>query len=143
MANDDQTKRGGGLGGRDLQDSQAGGEAGEFGSRPQAQPAGGGVTASDISSAGGSSGTGGYGKSEDLLEQRDAQPDQGAQPGPVGKAPSVAVEPAQSRGERYDEAQGGGRGALFDGTGGVSESAEEEDGDRPRSEAEDFEREAD
>ena len=143
MANDGQAKSGAGLGGRDLQDSQSGGETGEFGSRPQAQPAGGGVTASDISSAGGSSGTGGYGKAEDVLEQRDSQPDQGAEPGLVGSTSAPAAEPGQSRGEAYDEAQGGGRGALFDGTGGVSAGAEEEDDDPARSEAEDFEREAD
>ena len=147
----------GGLSGRDLQQSQSGGGSGEFGgnmNQSQAEPVGGGTTASDRSSAGGSSGSGGYGKSQNVTLQREGQPAQGSQSGlaggdlseggrsedgsEIGRAPS-----GQSRGERFDEEQGGGRGVLFDGSGGVSEFAEgqADHQDRGQSEAADFERE--
>jgi hypothetical protein len=141
--------------GSELQSSQSGGGSGEFGgSRDQRQtePVGGGTTASDRSSAGGSSGTGGYGKSQNVTLQRDGQPAQGSQSGlaggdlseggrsedssEIGNAPS-----GQSRGERYDEEQGGGRGVRFDGTSSVSETAEGETGGG--SDADEFDRESD
>jgi hypothetical protein len=131
------------IAGRDLQQSQSGGGSGEFGGnrvQDQKQPVGGGATASDRSSAGGSSGTGGYGKSENVVEQRDVQPEQGSEPGLAGRAPERAASSDQSRGERYDEEQGGGRGVMFDGSGGVSDDGED---DEARSKTADFERESD
>ena len=155
MANDNQTNDNAPLSGSDLQSSQSGGGSGEFGGsmdQRQAEPVGGGTTASDRSSAGGSSGTGGYGKSQNVTLQREGQPAQGSQSGlaggdlseggrsedssEIGRAPS-----GQSRGERYDEEQGGGRGVMFDGTSSVSEYAEDEAA--PGSDAEEFERESD
>lgn len=149
-----------GLSGRDLQASQSGGDSGDYGSgnmnqQQQADPAGGGVTASDQSNAGGSSGTGGYGSSQDVVNQRDQQPNQGAQPGlaggdglRAGGGSSDGQEAGQqisgqSRGERFDEEQGGGRGVMFDGSGGVSDFAEDQVShqDRSQSEAADFEKE--
>ena len=61
---------------------------------------GGGAGQSDLDSAGGSSGTGGYGNAQDQQSQ-DAGPDSRAAPGtnPDGL----------SRGERFDVEQGGGR----------------------------------
>ena len=154
---DDNSK---GLSGSDLQSSQSGGGSGKFGGnmdqRQKADPAGGGVTASDMSNAGGSSGTGGYGKAQNVTLQREGQPAQGSQSGlaggdlsdggrsedssEIGRAPS-----GQSRGERFDEEQGGGRGVMFDGTSSVSASAEDQAAhqDRGQSDAADFEREAD
>lgn len=80
---------------RDLLSSQAGGGSGQFdGDQNQVQQSGqegGGADAADMTNAGGSSGTGGYGSSD-----------------------------GQSRGERFDEDQGGGRGAEE-----VSPSADE------------------
>ena len=155
MANDNDTNDNAPLSGSDLQSSQSGGGSGQFGGsmdQRQAEPVGGGTTASDRSSAGGSSGTGGYGKSQNVTLQRDGQPAQGSQSGlaggdlseggrtedssEIGRAPS-----GQSRGERYDEEQGGGRGVMFDGTSSVSEYAEDESA--PASDAEEFERESD
>ncbi|WP_167737443.1 hypothetical protein [Sphingomonas parva] len=153
MANDKDT----GMSGRDLQQSQSGGGSGEFGgnmNQAQAEPVGGGTTASDRSNAGGSSGTGGYGQSQNVTMQREGQPAQGSQSGlaggdlseggrsedssEIGRAPS-----GQSRGERFDEEQGGGRGVMFDGSSSVSEFADDqaEHQDRGQSEAEEFERE--
>jgi hypothetical protein len=137
--------------GSDLQSSQSGGGSGQFGgnrAQQQAQPQGGGATASDMSQAGGSSGTGGYGSSQDVVNQRDQQPDQGSPSGQAeGDPQASAASPAQqmsgqSRGERFDEEQGGGRGVMFDGTGGVSEFAEDQQAhqDRGQGEAADFER---
>lgn len=60
---------------------------------------GGGPDPSDMGSPGGSSGTGGYGN--DQQSARDAA----QQTGPAGR------DENQSRGERFDEAQGGGRAA--------------------------------
>jgi hypothetical protein len=144
-----------GLSGRDLQESQSGGDSGEFGGnqaqQQQDDPAGGGVTASDMSNAGGSSGTGGYGSSQNVVNQRDGQPNQGAQSGLAGgdlragggSSDDQQQASGQSRGERFDEEQGGGRGVMFDGTGGVSEFADDQQAhqDRGQSEAADFEKE--
>ena len=155
MADDKQ-----GLSGRDLQGSQSGGDSGEFAQgnmnqQQQADPAGGGVTASDQSSAGGSSGTGGYGSSQNVVNQRDVQPNQGAQSGLAGgdlRAGGGSSDgqmdegqqmSGQSRGERFDEEQGGGRGVLFDGSGGVSDSAGDQAAGQHsgQSDAADFEKE--
>jgi hypothetical protein len=59
---------------------------------------GGAPTQSDMAAPGGSSGTGGYGK-----DQQSAN-DQGQARGGTGH------DEQQSRGERFDEEQGGGRG---------------------------------
>ena len=99
-----------GQAGRDLQESQSGGESGEFGGNMQQQQAagmvGGGPGAGDASPAGGSSGTGGYGKSQNaqLHQGQGSSP-----PGLAGGAPHG--HGGLSRGEAYDEQQGGGRGA--------------------------------
>ena len=61
--------------------------------------AGGGPGASDMAAPGGSSGTGGYGNDQ------NAQNQQGQDGG------AAAPDAHQSRGERFDEMQGGGRGA--------------------------------
>jgi hypothetical protein len=133
--------------GRDLQDSQAGGGSGEFGgnrAQQQGQPEGGGATASDMSQAGGSSGTGGYGSSQNVVNQRDQQPAQGSPSGLAeGDASAGRAGSGQSRGDRFDEEQGGGRGVGFDGESGVSEFAEDQAAhqDRGQSDASDFERE--
>ena len=60
---------------------------------------GGGPDPSDMGAAGGSSGTGGYGNAQ------NQQNHQGQERGPEGH------DLNQSRGERFDEEQGGGRGA--------------------------------
>ena len=133
------------LSGRDLQSSQAGGAGGGYdGSnrdQRQAQPEGGGPTAADLSQAGGSSGTGGYGSSQNVVNQRDRQPGQGSQSGLAGGDLSArgAAAGGQSRGERFDEEQGGGRGVMFDGAGGVSDPGE--DGESAGASADDFNRE--
>jgi hypothetical protein len=62
---------------------------------------GGGPGESDMGAPGGSSGTGGYGNDQ------NAQNQQGQGQGERTTAP----DPHQSRGERFDEMQGGGRGA--------------------------------
>jgi hypothetical protein len=62
--------------------------------------AGGGPGASDMAAPGGSSGTGGYGNDQ------NSQNHQGQ-----GQGASTPADPGQSRGERFDEMQGGGRGA--------------------------------
>ena len=144
-----------GLSGRDLQNSQSGGESGEFGGnmdqQQKADPAGGGVTAGDMSNAGGSSGTGGYGSSQNVVNQRDGQPNQGSQAGLAGNdlragggsSDEQQLRSGQSRGERFDEEQGGGRGVMFDGSGGVSDFADDQQAhqDRGQGDAADFERE--
>ena len=63
---------------------------------------GGGPSPSDMAAPGGSSGTGGYGNAQN---QQAHQGQQDA--GPSGRR----GEEWQSRGERFDEGQGGGRGA--------------------------------
>ena len=93
------------LSGRDLQQSQITG-AGDTGITRDAMQGetggaqlGGGPDPSDMAAPGGSSGTGGYGNAQNQANH------QGQQTGISGH------ETGQSRGERYDEAQGGGRGA--------------------------------
>src|SRR4028119_1665714 len=111
MADDKQ-----GLSGRDLQGSQSGGDSGEFAqgnmNQQQADPAGGGATASDQSSAGGSSGTGGYGSSQNVVNQRDQQPNQGAQPGLAGGGGDLRAGGGTSDGQDVGQpASGQSRGA--------------------------------
>ena len=60
---------------------------------------GGGPSQSDMAAPGGSSGTGGYGNDQ------QSQNHQGQETGAVGH------DEGQSRGERFDEEQGGGRGS--------------------------------
>lgn len=103
-----------GLSGRDLQESQSGGDSGVFGGnmdqQQRAGQAGGGAGPSDVSNAGGSSGTGGYGSSQNVVNHQDQQARAG-QPGLAGGASTPGGGATnQSRGERYDEEQGGGRG---------------------------------
>jgi hypothetical protein len=101
-----------GMTGRDLQDSQSGGGSGEFGGNMEqgqrAGQAGGGPRPSDLSNAGGSSGTGGYGSSQNVVNQQDQQA-QAGQSGLAGSDREGPVSEGQSRGERFDEEQGGGR----------------------------------
>ena len=63
---------------------------------------GGGPSQSDMASPGGSSGSGGYGK-----DQQSAN-DQGQQ---FARESRIGHDEGQSRGERFDEEQGGGRAA--------------------------------
>jgi hypothetical protein len=98
--------------GRDLQQSQITG-AGDGGFTRDAMQGetggaqlGGAPGRSDMAAPGGSSGTGGYGKGQNQANH------QGQQTAPVGR------DMSQSRGERFDEEQGGGRGA-----GSVSKDA--------------------
>jgi len=63
---------------------------------------GGGAAEADLDSAGGSSGTGGYGNGQNQANH------QGQDPGPDAN-PEKPVTRELSRGERYDLAQGGGR----------------------------------
>ena len=93
------------LSGRDLQQSQITG-AGDAGFTRDAMQGetggaqlGGGPEPSDMAAPGGSSGTGGYGNAQNQANH------QGQQAGTSGH------DLGQSRGERFDEAQGGGRGA--------------------------------
>ena len=121
--------------GSDLQRSQAGGGSGEFGGTmdemQRSGQAGGGIEAADVSNAGGSSGTGGYGSSQDVVNREDR--------------PQARGE-GTSRGKRFDEEANGGRGEQD-----LSPSSEElefaedqrEHQDRGQSEAEDeFNRDA-
>lgn len=64
----------------------------------QGNQLGGGPTQSDNAAPGGSSGTGGYGKDQ------QSEANQGQAQGATGH------DEQQSRGERFDEEQGGGRG---------------------------------
>jgi len=70
-------------------------------SRDDGAQQGGGPRASDMGAGGGSSGSGGYGRDQ------HAENLQGQGQGERSEAP----EPAQSRGERFDEQSAGGRGA--------------------------------
>ena len=103
-----------GMTGSELQESQSGGDSGTFGGnmdqQQRAGQAGGGAGPSDLSNAGGSSGTGGYGGSQNVANHQGQQ-ERAGQPGLAGgdSIPGGGV-PGQSRGERYDEEQGGGRG---------------------------------
>jgi hypothetical protein len=63
--------------------------------------AGGGPGSSDMAAPGGSSGTGGYGKDQNAQNQQ----------GQGQSERMSAPDPHQSRGERFDEMQGGGRSA--------------------------------
>lgn len=62
----------------------------------------GGVSPADLDQAGGSSGTGGYGHAENQQHHQGV-----GERSPSGTEPDA---PPSERGERYDEAQGGGRG---------------------------------
>jgi hypothetical protein len=102
-----------GMTGRDLQESQSGGESGRFGGNMyQGQRSGeaaGGPEPSDVSNAGGSSGAGGYGSSQNVANHQGQQANPG-QPG-VGSAERGPIEAeGQSRTELYDELANGGRG---------------------------------
>lgn len=86
--------------------------------------AGGGPGKSDQAEAGGSSGTGGYGKAQ------NQQFHQG-QEGQLGQSGyGSGAEPQQSRGEKFDENQGGGRGG--DSVTGETTSAAERDEEQTR-----------
>lgn len=61
----------------------------------------GGVTGADLDQAGGSSGTGGYGQGENQQHHQGA-----GERSPSGTASDA---PAEERGERFDDEQGGGR----------------------------------
>ena len=95
--------KGNGTSGSGLQDSQSGGGSGDFGGnmdqRQGGAALGGGAGEADFDQAGGSSGTGGYGNAQ------NQQNHQGQ-----GQSGAGARDPNQSRGERFDELQGGGRG---------------------------------
>jgi hypothetical protein len=106
MAN--QNDSGNGMSGSELQESQATGDQHQPG-----RPAGGGATDADLDSAGGSSGTGGYGKAQNQENHQGQQ----------GQASYGNSGDPQSRGERFDEMQGGGRGA--DSVSGGGEPDEE------------------
>ena len=112
MANQDEQNRGNkteGSSGSELQQSQSGGDSGRFGGNRDQQQSGqaghggqqmgGGAIESDFAQAGGSSGTGGYGNAQN---QENHQ-------GQGGLASYGTHDPQQSRGERFDEQQGGGR----------------------------------
>lgn len=137
--------------GIELQQSQSGGNSGRFGGNQdemqRSGQVGGGTEAADVSGAGGSSGTGGYGSSQNVVNQQDQQARGGADSGQAGGDLPQARGAGVSRGERYDEEANGGRGADE-----VSPSADElefaedqrEHQDRGQSEAEeDFNRDAD
>jgi hypothetical protein len=142
MANDGND----GLSGSELQQSQSGGASGDFGGDPGQPHAkgmqGGGPSKADMSQAGGSSGTGGYGDAQNVANHQG----QGeAQSGLAGsnRMQERAAEPGQSRGERFDQEQGGGRSAdTLD-----SDSPEEDaasaflGGEQAQAGAGDFERE--
>lgn len=93
-----------GMSGSDLQRSQqAGSEGGAFTQAQQqggvgGQQMGGGPSQADMAAPGGSSGSGGYGASENV-QHHQGQANAGREPGMQ-----------QSRGEIFDEQQGGGRG---------------------------------
>ena len=106
MGSDNDTGSGG-MSGSELRNSQSGGGSGEAGpSRDQqqggqaghgGQQVGGGATAPDFDSAGGSGGTGGYGNAQNQ-ENHQGQ-----------AAYGNSADPQQSRGESFDEMQGGWR----------------------------------
>jgi len=92
---------------------------------------GGGPGASDMGAGGGSSGSGGYGNAQNQ-QNHQGQSDQSDR----------AAEPGQSRGERFDEMSGGGRGAesvSFDKERDGDDFAEDQQAhqDRGQSEAQD------
>ena len=121
------------MSGRDLQESQSGGDSGDFGgNRYQQQENGeprGESDPSPVSNARGSSGSGGYG---DMQNQANHQGQGEGQAGLVGAdlrqgggSSDGQGSGGQSRGERFDEEQGGGRGgsSLFEGGGDQGSSA--------------------
>jgi hypothetical protein len=122
-----------GMSGSELQESQSGGESGEFGgNRAQQQSGqggiggqqlGGGAEAPDMGAGGGSSGTGGYGNAQNQANHQGQQ-------GGAGQA----AYGNSGRGAAFDEAQGGGRGvddisrSADERYGGSSGEFDEEDG---------------
>jgi len=136
--------------GSDLQESQSGGSSGRFdGNREETQRSGqvgGGTEAADVTGAGGSSGTGGYGSSQNVVNQQDQQARGGADSGQAGGDAPEARGAGVSRGERYDEEANGGRGVEdLSPSSDELEFAEDqrEHQDRGQSEAdEDFNRDA-
>lgn len=124
------------LSGRDLQQSQAAGEGGgALFTRDQMQEGtggtqmGGGPSQSDMGSPGGSSGGGGYGNAQNQSNHQGQQQGQGAQTG-YGSGQDVGHDATQSRGEAFDEQQGGGRSAdsiSGDGTDGDGGSFDPEE----------------
>ena len=88
--------------------------------------AGGGPRPSDMEAPGGSSGTGGYGKAQNQMFHQ-GQHDQSTQ---------RADDEDQSRGERFDEAQGGGRGADIGNGSSEFASDQAQHQDRGQSETE-------
>lgn len=109
MANQNRTQEDA-MTGSALQNSQSGGETGEFGgNRDQqqsgqaahgGQQVGGGATAADFDQTGGSSGTGGYGNAQNQSNHQGQQSQ---------AAYGNSDDAEQSRGEVFDERQGGGR----------------------------------
>jgi hypothetical protein len=99
-----------GSSGRDLQESQAGGESGEFGGTMAQQQAqgivGGGPSPGDLGAPGGSSGTGGYGSAQNAANHQGQRE---SQAGLAGGGQLQQGDAGQSRGEAFDEQQGGGR----------------------------------
>jgi len=91
---------------------------------------GGGAGRSDLDSAGGSSGTGGYGNAQDQQSQDS---------GPDSRAAFGANPDGLSRGERFDVAQGGGRGPDELDTTNELEEDQQAHQDRGQSIAEDQE----
>ena len=90
--------------------------------------AGGGPTPSDRAAPGGSSGTGGYGKAQNQQFHQGQQEQ---------RSTAEEGDRRQSRGERFDEAQGGGRSADTVGaTGGEFAEDQAEHQDRGQSVAE-------
>lgn len=102
--------------GSDVQQSQSGGDSGQFGGNRDQQQSGqgttggqqmgGGATPSDRAQGGGSSGGGGYGSGQNQQfhqGQRDDRDGQAEQSG------SATGDEGRDRGERFDEEQGGGR----------------------------------
>src|SRR4051812_46659621 len=100
--------------GSELQQSQSGGGSGRFGDNmdemQRSGQVGGGTEAADLSGAGGSIGTGGYGSSQNVVNQQDQQRKGGARSGLAGGDLPQARGAGVSRGERYDEEANGGRG---------------------------------
>src|SRR3954470_22947684 len=99
-----------GMSGRDLQDSQSGGGSGDLGgnmnqSGQSKGQQGGGPSEADMSQAGGSSGGGGYGSSQNVVNHQGQ-----AEPRPARAGGDASHAHGQTRGTRFDEEQGGGRG---------------------------------
>ena len=135
-----------GMTGRDLQESQSGGESGQFGGNmyegQRAGEAAGGPEPSDVSAAGGSSGAGGYGRAQNAANHQGQQANPG-QPGIGSAERGPILSEGQSRTERYDELANGGRGPESV-SPGEDEIARDQQAhqDRGQSEAEEeFERE--